>query len=137
MTNIKSVLALFYTTACAFILPIVPFLIMVLMLVTADFFTGIQAAKKRKEIINSKGLRRSGTKIIMYFILILLSKGMEDVFFQDVSVPLVYMSSAYVAYTEYISVLENVEEVTGLNLKSKIISHLQALIPGKQNQSNE
>jgi len=99
------------------LIEVCPFLILVFLLVLCDFFTGVTAAKNAGEKINSKGMRRTVSKFVMYCIAILLSKGMEHVF----SVPqLVYVVSFYICATEFISNLENIGKVTGINIAERV-----------------
>jgi hypothetical protein len=61
----------------ALIVPVAPFLIFTTCLVLCDLYTGTRAAIHRKEVLHSKGFRRSIEKIVLYFLAILLSAGME------------------------------------------------------------
>jgi phage-related holin len=97
-----------------FISPIVPMLLFVGFLVMADLFTGTKAAIKRGEIIHSKGLARSVSKITLYFIAILLSRGMEVVFFENI--PVTSLTAGYIALAEFKSNLENIGEYTGTDI---------------------
>lgn len=98
----------------ALILPIGSFLIAVGALVMIDLFTGVAAAKKRKEKLRSKGLRDSVIKTVWYFMAILTTQMMKVVFFP--TFPIVYIISAYIAVIEFKSLLENIGELTGTDL---------------------
>ena len=94
-----------------------PFIFMMLILVVCDLITGISAARSKGEKISSWGLRRTVQKFVLYGIAIALSKGMEYTF----SFPqLVYVVAFYICTTEFFSNLENIGDVTGTNLVSKV-----------------
>lgn len=98
----------------SFVLPISHFLIFTVFLVICDLITGTKAAVHREEKINSKGLRRTVEKILLYFIAILASEGMRYVFIP--SVQLAYVAAFAIALTEFKSNIENIETVTGVNI---------------------
>jgi hypothetical protein len=87
--------------------------------------TGTVAAKHRGEVIHSRGLRRSIVKITLYFTAILLSEGFEKVFGLDIDIS--YMVAGLIAITEFKSNLENIGEVTGIDIWSKIAEKLPSL----------
>lgn len=118
----KALSALIFGLVVAFLLPLVPFLGMVFVLVAVDLFTGVRAAKARKEEITSGGLKRTIEKIALYFAAIMLSEGMVQVFFP--AVPLTFIVAAYIALTEFKSNIENISDVTGVDLWKRIISKI-------------
>ena len=118
----KVILSLVAGIVLAFLLPLVPFLVMVLVLVVTDFLTGIRAAKARKEEINSGGMKRTIEKISLYFAAIILSEGMSQVFFDGVQIT--YVVATYIALTEFKSNIENISDVTGTDIWRKIVSKI-------------
>lgn len=102
----------------SFIVPIQSFLIFTVILVFADMISGILAAQYRKEKINSKGLRRTITKCISYYLVILCAQGFVKVF--GVTDYLTYAMAFLITITEFKSLVENVEEVTGVNVWTTI-----------------
>jgi hypothetical protein len=120
--NAKIVAALVFGIVLAFLLPLVPFLGMVFVLVAVDLITGVRAAKARKETITSGGLKRTIEKICLYFAAIILSEGMVQVFFPGL--PLTYVVAAYIALTEFKSNIENISDVTGVDLWKRIVSKI-------------
>lgn len=105
------------------IMPIAPFLAFTIVLVFCDLITGLMAAKKRKETIHSKGLRRTVQKIVLYFIAIILSQGIKEVFMQ--SMPITYMVAFIIAIAEFKSNIENIEAVTDIKIWSFIQDKFQ------------
>jgi len=84
------------------------------VLVFADVFTGISAAKKRGERIRSKGMSRTVGKMLYYTIAIVLSRVMELAFISWL--PVAQLTSGYIAIVEFKSNLENIAQVTGVDV---------------------
>lgn len=104
--------------AASFIVPAGPFMGIVLFLVFCDFITGIRAAKFRNEKITSKGFRRTVEKMLLYFVAILASEGMRQVF--QPGIPVTYMTALAISVTEFKSNIENIETVTGVKIWTTI-----------------
>ena len=84
------------------------------VLVFADVFTGIAAAKKRNERIHSKGMSRTVGKMLYYTIAIILSRVMEMAFISWL--PVAQLTSGYIAVVEFKSNMENIAQVTGVDV---------------------
>jgi hypothetical protein len=117
--------AAFSAWLLAFIIPITPFLIFTIVLVLSDLYTGTKAALHRKETLHSRGFRRSIEKIVLYFLGILLSKGLEDTFGLQFHLP--YVVAGLIALTEFKSNIENISQVTGVDLWTNIVQKLPSL----------
>ncbi|MEO0776970.1 MAG: phage holin family protein [Bacteroidota bacterium] len=98
----------------SFAMPVSQFLTATIALVFCDLLTGTMAAKKRKERIHSRGLRRTVEKIVVYFIAILLAKGMKDVYLPGLPIP--YIVAFPIALTEFKSNIENIETISGVSI---------------------
>ena len=98
----------------SFFVPIKGFLIFTVFVVFADMGTGILAAKKEGQKINSKGLYRTIEKIVVYFCAILIFEGARNTF----SLPfnITYMAAFLIATVELYSISENIKRITGVNL---------------------
>ena len=98
----------------SFFIPIKGFLIFTIFVVFADMGTGILAAKKEGQKINSRGLYRTIEKIIVYFCAILIFEGARNTF----SLPfnIIYMAAFLIATVELYSISENIKRITGVNL---------------------
>lgn len=107
--------------------PILGFIVFIGFLVTADMYTGIKAARKRKELISSRGLSRSVEKITLYIIVITASQGMTLVF--DLPFQVAWFAAFYVAITEFKSLLENTKAITGVDLWQEMKSRLTSFKP--------
>ncbi len=112
----------------SFLMPVASFLFFTVVLVVCDLGTGVMAAKKRKEVVHSKGIRRTVDKMIVYFIAILLSQGLMKVFEIPI-LNLTYTVSLIIAIAEFKSVIENVETIADLKIwsfiKEKLIGNLK------------
>jgi len=102
----------------SFFIPIKGFLIFTVFVVFADMATGIIAAKKEGQKINSKGLYRTMEKIVVYFCGILIFEGARITF----SLPfnITYMAAFLMAAVELTSISENIKRITGVNLMTLI-----------------
>lgn len=122
-----------------FLGPITSFLTITFFLVFSDLITGIWSAKKRGEKIHSRGMRRSITKIIAYFFAIILSRGMEVVFFEETwiqdHIPITYLVSGFISAIEFQSNIENIGEITGIDIWSQLKKKISTLL--KINQDAE
>jgi len=97
----------------SFFIPIKGFLIFTIFVVFTDMATGIIAAKKEGQKINSRGLYRTIEKIIVYFCAILIFEGARNTF----SLPnITYMAAFLIATVELYSISENIKRITGVNL---------------------
>lgn len=125
----------------AFIMPLQSFLILSVSLVISDTFSGILAAKKRGEKITSRGFYRILEKITVYFAAILCAAGIQKAFIESTqldwfqAMPLVYIVAGSIFLTEFLSLRENIESLTQVDilggLKKNIKRFLDA-IPKKE-----
>jgi phage-related holin len=112
-TSLEALFGAFLGAALSFISPIAPFFWLAIGLVVLDTVTGIIAARKRKEKINSRGFSRLLSKIVVYMAAIMACRGVEQVLL----VPNVtYLAVGAIALTELMSVLENTRVVSGANV---------------------
>jgi uncharacterized membrane protein len=102
----------------SFFIPIKGFLIFTVFVVFADMATGIMAAKKEGQKINSKGLYRTTEKIVVYFVSILIFEGAKNTF--SIPIPITYIAAMMIAATELFSIAENVKRITGVELGTLI-----------------
>lgn len=138
-THSLKIFSFLFVFAGTFFGPISSFLIITIFLVVTDFGTGVWAARKTKIKFNSKGMRKSITKIIGYFTAIILSRAMEIVFFEETWVqehlPLTYMVSGFIAAVEFQSNIENIGIITGLDIWSHIKAKINTLLNSKDDES--
>ena len=112
-----------FSLCCGFIasffIPIKGFLLFVIFVVFSDTFTGILAAKKRKETITSKGLYRTSQKILTYFCGIMIFHGASITF--GLPSQIVYSVSFLISFTELYSISENIKSITGVNIGTLVL----------------
>lgn len=126
MEYIKYIIATIWGVTLGFIIPVADFMILCSALVVVDFITGVLAAKKRKEQLSSKGFQRTITKITLYFVAILLSRGMDVVFLYNITTKFSfsYIVAGFVCLTEFKSNLENIGTLTGTDIWGHIVSRM-------------
>ena len=114
----KITYAICFGWVASFFIPIKGFLIFTIFVVFADMGTGIMAANKEGQKINSKGLYRTMEKIVVYFCAILIFEGARNTF----SLPfnITYMTAFLIAAVELTSISENIKRITGVNLTTLI-----------------
>jgi uncharacterized membrane protein len=102
----------------SFFIPIKGFLLFTVAVVFADTITGIKAARKEGQKINSKGLYRTTEKIVVYFVAILIFEGAKNTF--NIPFPITYMVAMMISATELFSVAENIKRITNVELATLI-----------------
>jgi phage-related holin len=122
ITTLKLVFTVTMAATVQWVLPLKSFIGAMLLLVLADLITGVHAASKRGEVVHSRGFRRTVVKFTMYCVAIVTAHAMETVFFP--AFPMVFAIAAYIAATEFWSVLENVGTVTGTNVLEAVRKYL-------------
>ena len=109
----------------AVFMPIKAVLVVVGFLIFADLFTGIVAAKKRGEAIDSAGFRRTIVKLFLYQTAILTGFLIETYLLGDF-VPITKLVGGIIGCTEGLSIFENINEASGNRMFSKVIELLKS-----------
>lgn len=112
----------------AILLPIKELLIITSLLILSDTITGIIAAYKRGEEINSVGFKKTIIKLFLYNLVIILAFLIEKFIIGDF-IPFVKVGAAVIVLTEFKSVIENFESITGIKLLQ-----IKKIIEDKTNQ---
>lgn len=110
-------------STCAALSPIQPMLIVVGLVIFADLFTGMWAAKKRGEKIKSAGLRRSVSKILVYQSAIVIGFLIETYLLSGI-IPISKICAGLIGTTEGLSIFENLNSISGTNIFKGIIKKL-------------
>ena len=97
----------------SFLAPIQVFVLWMLIFVGADLVSGVWAAKKRGEKLESKKLRGTINKMTWYFMFIILAQGLDVKVIPFIDLHLASMVSAIICGVELYSVLENAYSITG------------------------
>jgi phage-related holin len=117
-----------YIEACliailAIFAPVKASLIAAFALVVLDFITGVWAAKKRGEPITSTGFKRSVGKIALYEIAICLAFICQQ-YLTGSLFPACKVVTTMVGLVELKSCLENLDEISGTDIFSAILSKI-------------
>lgn len=99
--------------------PSFAFILLVGFFVVADTITGVAAASHRNEPITSKRMRQAVPKYIVYGIGVLVAHVIQKEFFPDF--PALKLISGFIAYSELMSIDENIKDITGISLFKNII----------------
>ncbi len=123
LLTIQSEIFTLLSICMAFFLPISGILIMILVLITIDTFTGIWKAKKNKEKITSRKLSAIISKLALYEITVIMFFLIDQFILNDIiltffSVPfmLTKVTALVLASIEVMSINENYKIVKGIDL---------------------
>ena len=105
-------------------------LLIVLILITLDSITGIWAAIKNKDKIQSKVFKKSISKIFLYIIILIAATLVDRVMVLPLGITIAYFVNAYMALNEFGSILENLEKL-GVGTPMKLIRILKGKIGDK------
>ena len=97
-----------------FFTPIWAGLVGIGVLLFADVITGIKSAKKRGEVIHSRKMSTTINKMIFYALAVILSRVMEVSFMPWL--PVAQLTAGYIAVVEFKSNMENIAEITGIDI---------------------
>lgn len=102
--------------------PIVPTLLWLGFFVFADTFTGVWKAKKKGEAITSKAFSKTVTKVMLYFLTIIMCHVIDTQFLNVSWLPasVLQLVAGFIAFIEFKSVMENVSDILGVPLWSWI-----------------
>lgn len=104
-------------------LPIKATIITVMVLTMADLIAGVLAARRRKEAITSSGFKRTVIKILAYEVVVALGYLTQQYMTGDL-VPIVKILAGLIGMTELKSVIENLQDITGVPLMKLIVEKL-------------
>jgi hypothetical protein len=128
LTYLRYGLTVLCSAVGAFLAPVMGFILLSLVMVGVDFFSGVKAARVRGERITSHGYRRTLDKFTLYTTSILLSEGLEWVFFDNQFIPLTYTVAGFICVTELKSNFENMGVITGTNPWQVVRQYLERFI---------
>lgn len=115
----KQILSNLVVAVMAVLAPIQSIMIVVAILIGVDFITGIMKAYKLKEAITSRALARSIYKMCFYQLAVLSAFLLETYLIPGV-LPVTKLVAGVIGLTEFLSILENTQKVTGADLKGVI-----------------
>lgn len=119
----KALLENIFLAVALIFMPIKATLVCVMFLTMVDLISGVIAAKKRGEKITSSGLKRTIIKTVVYEITVMLGFLTEKYMTGD-ALPVVKVLAGLIGITELKSVLENLEDITGMPVIKLLIKKL-------------
>lgn len=117
----------------AFLAPIQGSLYAVLGLVLVDLITGILVSRKNGMPINSKGIRATVLKLLVYELTLVLAYVVE-VYLTGGFIPVLRICSTIVGMAELKSCYENLDLLTNVGLLRSIVNALQARVSNDDSQ---
>lgn len=121
MLNTK---ALLLATIAVFA-PIKAIMLVAFAMIVADLITGTLAAHKRGEKINSKGFKQTVIKTAVYQVAIIFGFLCET-YLTGSMMPVSKIITSYIGFTEMLSILENLNSISGGSLLKALIKKLGA-----------
>lgn len=96
-----------------FFLPLPLLVFWMFMFVIVDMISGMLAAKHRGEILSSKKMKKTLSKLICYMTVILLARGINVHVLPMVELYACYITTGIICFVEMFSILENLYCITG------------------------
>lgn len=100
----------------SFITPLPLLIFWLFMFVVADMITGMLAAKKRGEVLSSKKMKKTISKLLSYMIVILLARAINVHVLPFVELYACFIASGIICFVELFSILENLYCITENNV---------------------
>lgn len=120
--------------------PVHGIIIVSLILILSDLVTGVLAAHKKGQAINSSGLRRTVSKMCIYLAAICLGFLVEKYMLSDI-LPVSKIVAGLISIVEFKSILENLDVLNGSSLFKKLIDKLGSMndqmIKNKEDEKKE
>lgn len=112
-------------SSVAFLLPIKLVIITAGVLILADLFTGILAAKKRGEKITSAALSRTVAKMAVYQTVIITGYMLQVNLLGNV-VPVINLVGSVIGMVEFKSIVENANTILGTDIFKELIKRMSS-----------
>lgn len=96
-----------------FFLPLPLLVFWMFMFVIVDMVTGMLAAKSRGELLSSKKMKKTISKLICYMTVVLLARGINVHILPMVELYACYIVTGIICFVEMFSILENMYCITG------------------------
>jgi phage-related holin len=117
---------LLVTSIVGILAPIQSIMIAAGVLIIFDLVTGVWRAAKKKEKITSNGLRRTISKMVAYQLLIVTGFIMQNYLMAN-NIPVVNLLASFIAVTEGMSIIENLEQILNVSIKQKILEKIHGI----------
>lgn len=96
-----------------FFLPLPLLVFWMFMFVIVDMISGMLAAKQRGEILSSKKMKKTVSKLICYMTVLLLARGINVHVLPMVELYACYITTGIICFVEMFSIFENLYCITG------------------------
>lgn len=103
--------------------PIKELIVVTIILILVDLISGVLAARKKQQVINSAGLRRTFTKFTVYLTGICIGFLVEKYMLEGF-IPVAKIAAALISVVEMKSVLENLDIINGSPVFTALIKKL-------------
>lgn len=123
MDTLKKHLFIALSWIAFYFYPTAGFLLLVGFFVMADTITGVMAAWKIGEQITSRKLRACIPKYIVYGVAVLVAHVLQREFFLEF--PAMKLIAGFIAYSELMSIDENIQKISGVSLFKFFIDKLK------------
>lgn len=133
------------TLIMSFIMPVAHFLILMGGLVIADTLSGVVGALRQGVALESRKAYRTLEKLVVYTCAILAAHGINLVFIEPLELDLfekftlVHIAAGSICFTEFLSLKENIQKATGVDLLGgfkKALSVFTGSEPSKSDTPN-
>ena len=131
MTWLRSHLWALLLVGVAVFAPIKGIIITTVVLVFVDLVLGVLAARKRGDPLTSSGLKRTVIKLLVYEVMLMLAF-LAETYVMEGALPMVKIGGGFVGLVEFVSCLENLNEISGTNLLGPMLAKVKTL----QNKSD-
>ena len=104
----------------AYFMPIKEMVYAVIFLLAIDWILGVWKSLKAKRTLTSYRFRKSISKITTYVLAITSTYVLENTFLPE-WIPICKVVAGYIAFTELVSIYENMSEITGKKLMLELL----------------
>jgi phage-related holin len=111
--------------------PLADICIAVVILILADWVTGLWKSYKCKRRFTSYRLRLSIGKLVTYLLAIYLAHLLDVMIITDLDLHLATYVAAYIGVTELVSIYENISVITGKELMKDIAKSIMSSVKSK------
>ncbi len=120
----KNYLIYLLVSLTAVLAPVAPLLLTIGFLIMADFFLGVYKSFKLKQVITSRKMGHTISKMLLYQVTI-LSLFLFETFILDGILPITKIGAGLIGTIEIKSIDESVEALTGVGVWKRIVKVLR------------
>jgi phage-related holin len=118
-----------------FLSPVIPMLAVCFFIIMVDTITGRKAARKRKEVVNSRKTRLGlVSKVLTYFAVILMAYFTDYFILNEITTRYVWFDFLFtrswtgiLIWIEWTSINENIKTLRGVSLNEKAITFIEGV----------